>query len=50
MTPFLFQTTPNLLFEAGAVAKIPDLVAGLGAKNVLLVTDRGVRAAGLTRG
>ena len=50
MTPFLFQTTPNLLFEAGAVAKLPALVAGLGAKTVLLVTDRGVRAAGLTRG
>ncbi|WP_375455925.1 iron-containing alcohol dehydrogenase [uncultured Methylobacterium sp.] len=50
MTPFLFQTTPNLLFEAGSVRKLPDLVATLGAKRVLLVTDRGVRGAGLTRG
>ena len=50
MNPFLFQTTPNLLFEAGAARKIPELVAGLGARTILLVTDRGVRAAGLTRG
>ena len=49
MTPFLFQTTPNLLFEAGAVAKLPEIVARFGARRVLLVTDRGVRGAGLTR-
>ncbi|MCJ2108691.1 iron-containing alcohol dehydrogenase [Methylobacterium sp. E-041] len=49
MNPFLFQTTPNLLFEAGAAGKIPELVAKFGARTILLVTDRGVRAAGLTR-
>ena len=48
MNPFLFQTTPNLLFEAGAARKIPELVAGFGARRILLVTDRGVRGAGLT--
>ncbi|MDP4023857.1 iron-containing alcohol dehydrogenase [Methylobacterium sp. NEAU 140] len=49
MNPFTFQTTPNVLFEAGAAKKLPDIVAGFGAKRVLLVTDKGVRAAGLTQ-
>lgn len=49
MNPFLFQTTPNVLFEAGAARRLPELVAKFGAKRVLLVTDRGVRGAGLTR-
>ncbi|MGH1575301.1 iron-containing alcohol dehydrogenase [Methylobacterium sp. P31] len=48
MNPFTFQTTPNLLFEAGASKKLPDIVGSFGAKRVLLVTDRGVRSAGLT--
>ena len=48
MRPFTFQTTPNVLFEAGAVTKLADIVAGFGASRVLLVTDRGVRHAGLT--
>lgn len=48
MTPFTFQTCPNILFEAGASAKLPEIVAALGARRVLLVTDRGVRGAGLT--
>ena len=37
-----------MLFEAGAAGKIPELVAKFGARTILLVTDRGVRAAGLT--
>lgn len=41
--------TPNILFEAGASKKLAELVAGYGAKRVLLVTDKGVRNAGLTR-
>ena len=50
MHPFTFQTTPNVLFEAGAAAKIAEIVASYGAKRVMLVTDKGVRSAGLTRG
>ena len=50
MNPFTFQTTPNVMFEVGAAAKIADIVATYGAKRVMLVTDKGVRAAGLTRG
>ena len=49
MKPFTFQTTPNVLFEAGAAKKIATLVAEFGARRVLFVTDKGVRSAGLTR-
>jgi alcohol dehydrogenase class IV len=48
MNPFTFQTCPNILFEAGASAKLADIVAGFGARRAMLVTDRGVRNAGLT--
>src|SRR5919199_2729271 len=49
MTPFTFQTTPNVLFEPGAAQKIAGLVAAFGARRVLFVTDKGVRGAGLTK-
>src|SRR3954447_19644314 len=49
MNPFTFQTTPNVLFEAGAAKKIAALVSEFGARSVLFVTDKGVRGAGLTR-
>lgn len=49
MNPFTFQTTPNVLFEAGASRKLPEIVGSFGAKRVLLVTDKGVRNAGLTK-
>ncbi|MEH3063749.1 MAG: iron-containing alcohol dehydrogenase [Methylobacterium radiotolerans] len=49
MNPFTFQTTPNVLFEAGAAKKLPEIVGSFGAKRVLLVTDKGVRGAGLTQ-
>lgn len=50
MNPFTFQTCPNILFEPGAAAKLPEIVAGFGVRRILLVTDKGVRGAGLTRG
>jgi alcohol dehydrogenase class IV len=49
MKPFTFQGPANILFEVGAVRKIADLVSQYGAGRVLLVTDKGVRAAGLTK-
>jgi alcohol dehydrogenase class IV len=49
MKSFTFQAPPNILFEAGASRKLAELVAGYGVKRVLLVTDKGVRDAGLTR-
>jgi alcohol dehydrogenase class IV len=48
MKPFTFQAPPNILFEVGASKKLAELVSGYGAKRVLLVTDKGVRNAGLT--
>ena len=50
MNPFTFQTCPNIVFAPGASARIPGIVAETGARRVLLVTDAGVRGAGLTRG
>jgi alcohol dehydrogenase class IV len=46
---FTFQAPSNILFEPGASRKIDELVAGYGARRVMLVTDKGVRGAGLTR-
>ena len=48
MKAFTFQAPPNILFEAGASRKLAELVAGYDITRVLLVTDRGVRNAGLT--
>jgi alcohol dehydrogenase class IV len=48
MRSFIFQAPPNILFETGASKKLAELVAGYGARRVLLVTDKGVRNAGLT--
>jgi alcohol dehydrogenase class IV len=50
MRAFTFQSPPNILFEAGASYKLAEIVAGYGVERVLLVTDRGVREAGLTKG
>jgi alcohol dehydrogenase class IV len=47
---FTFQAPSNILFEPGASRKIDELVAGYGARRVMLVTDKGVRGAGLTKG
>ena len=41
-------TAGHVLFEVGASKKPAELVSGYGAKRVLLVTDKGVRNAGLT--
>lgn len=48
MTPFTFQSPSNILFEAGASRKIAERVQDYRARHVLLVTDKGVRGAGLT--
>src|SRR5438445_11698415 len=48
MKPFTFQAPPNILFEVGASKKLAELGSGYGAQRVLLVTDKGVRNAGLT--
>src|SRR5215471_13155486 len=49
MRAFTFQAPSNILFEAGASSKLADTVATYGVERVLLVTDKGVRNAGLTK-
>ncbi|MGO6855651.1 iron-containing alcohol dehydrogenase [Rhizobium ruizarguesonis] len=49
MKQFTFQTPSNIRFGAGVSSEIADLLKGYKAAHVLLVTDKGVRAAGLTR-
>ncbi|MGV7213723.1 iron-containing alcohol dehydrogenase [Bradyrhizobium sp. UFLA05-112] len=50
MGKFTFQSPSNILFEPGASRKIDELVASYGARRVMLVTDKGVRGVGLTKG
>jgi alcohol dehydrogenase class IV len=45
---FTFQAPANILFEPGASRKVAELVTAYGGQRVMLVTDKGVRAAGLT--
>jgi alcohol dehydrogenase class IV len=47
---FTFQAPANILFEPGAAGKISELVSSYGVERVMLVTDSGVRKAGLTGG
>jgi len=49
MKAFTFQAPSNILFEAGASSKLAGTVASYGVERVLLVTDKGVRNAGLTK-
>lgn len=47
MTPFVFSTTPSIVFASGAAARIGELgVPKLGAR-ILFVTDKGLMKAGL---
>jgi alcohol dehydrogenase class IV len=46
---FTFQGPANILFEPGASRKIAELVASHSARRIMLVTDKGVRGAGLTK-
>ncbi len=47
MVDFSFQTAPTLICEVGAAAQLGARCAERGARSVLLVTDQGIRAAGL---
>lgn len=46
IAPFTFNTTPKVVFAAGAAAAIAEHTAFLG-KRVVLVTDRGLLDAGI---
>src|SRR3954447_24477676 len=47
MQSFTFQTTRSVLVEPGSSGRLGELFAGLGCRKVLLVTDQGIRDAGL---
>lgn len=47
MMPFTFNTTPSIVFEAGASRRIAEIAGGRLGASVLLVTDPGLRALGL---
>lgn len=50
MPDFLFQTPANLRVGPGASREVGALLSGMGARRVLVVTDAGVRIAGLLAG
>lgn len=48
MSNFIFNTTKSIVAEAGASARMADIVGRLLGNRVLVVTDKGVRGIGLT--
>jgi len=44
---FIFQSTKSILVEPGSSSRIGELVKSLGCTSVLLVSDPGVKGAGL---
>lgn len=50
MPDFLFQAPANLRVGPGASREVGALLSGMGARRVLVVTDAGVRSAGLLAG
>lgn len=47
MQGFVFQSTKSILVEPGSSSRIGELVKSLGCTSVLLVSDPGVKGAGL---
>ncbi len=47
MQGFVFQSTKSILVEPGSSSRIGELVKSLGCKSVLLVSDPGIKGAGL---
>ncbi len=47
MTGFTFRTAPRIHCETGGLARVGELFAGLDARRVLIVTDRGITALGI---
>lgn len=46
LRPFEREGKTRLVYGPGALARLPELVRGLGGRRVLLVSDRGLVAAG----
>ncbi len=47
MSPFIFNTTPSIVFEAGAAKRFGAIAGRMLGPSVLLVTDPGLRRLGL---
>ncbi|MGB5725270.1 MAG: iron-containing alcohol dehydrogenase [Parasphingorhabdus sp.] len=47
MKKFIFQTVPVLHFGEACLAELPDQIAALRASRPMIVTDKGIVAAGL---
>ncbi|MBP2310208.1 iron-containing alcohol dehydrogenase [Azospirillum melinis] len=47
MMDFVFETTPKLVCEVGAAARLGEMAKDLGIRRALIVTDAGLVAAGL---
>ena len=47
MTPFTFNTTPSMVFENGAAARLGSIAGQRLGERVLFVTDPGLRQLGL---
>ncbi|MDB5365267.1 MAG: putative iron-containing alcohol dehydrogenase [Rhodospirillales bacterium] len=50
MADFTFATTPELQVQRGGAARLGELLAARGVRRALIVTDAGVRRAGLLDG
>lgn len=46
MTPFDARHSPRIVFGPGRLSELPECVASLGVRKLLLVTDPGIVAAG----
>lgn len=47
MNPFIFNTTPQIVFRPGAAAEMGDIVKAKLGQRILFVTDPGLRKLGL---
>ncbi|MCG7493531.1 iron-containing alcohol dehydrogenase [Thalassobius sp. Cn5-15] len=47
MTPFIFNTTKSVVFEAGAAARLDALAGALLGPRILVITDSALRQLGL---
>jgi alcohol dehydrogenase class IV len=47
ISPFIFNTTPSVVFEPGAAKRLREIAGGRLGGNVLVVTDPGLRRLGL---
>lgn len=46
MTDFIFQTTPRVICQIGSLARVGELMAGLGVSRAIVVCDAGIVACG----